>query len=220
MSFLKEVAICVVLYMLIAFLFIYGIIVIINTIPEDDTNITKQTEVARIVPAESTNNMIYHIRPNKPIRPIEPIKEEVTIVTETIETITATEPERWWTDEELDILAAVIYYEAGSNDCSDRHQQLVAQVVLNRVASNEFPNNIYDVVTQQNPTQYSTYKLVLRNMGNRDIIPQRCYNNALKALNGKVDCPDNVVWQANFIQGSEIYEIHETSYSVTYFCYR
>lgn len=128
---------------------------------------------------------------------------------------------QWWTDEELNMLAALIYYEAGSNDCSDRHQQLVGQVVLNRVNSNEFPDTIYDVITQtKHGIQYSTYKKVLKNMGNRDIIPQRCYDNALVVLNGEVDCPDNIVWQAGFIQGSEIYEIHETSYSTTYFCYR
>lgn len=131
------------------------------------------------------------------------------------------EPQLLWTSDELDMLAALIYYEAGSDDCTDRHQQLVGQVVLNRVASNEFPNTIYDVITQVSPAvQYSTYKHVLDNMGNRDIIPQRCYNNALVALNGWVDCPDDVVWQANFVQGSSIYEEIHTSYSVSYFCHR
>ena len=54
---------------------------------------------------------------------------------------------QWWTDYELDLLAAVIYHEAGSNECSDRHQQLVGQVVVNRMNSDEFPNTIYDVIT-------------------------------------------------------------------------
>lgn len=140
-------------------------------------------------------------------------------IEEPIEESAEIEYKQWWTNEELDMLAAVIFYEAGSDDCSDRHQQLVAQVVLNRVASDKFPDTIYDVITQQNPTQYSTYKLVLKNMGNKDVIPQRCYDNALKVLNDEVDCPDNILWQANFIQGSKIYETHRTSYSITYFCY-
>ena len=86
--------------------------------------------------------------------------------------------------------------------------------------SDEFPDTIYDVVTQQNPTQYSTYKKVLRDAGNRDIVSQRCYDNALAVLNGEVECPDNIVWQANFKQGSGVYEEIHTSYSVSYFCYR
>ena len=122
---------------------------------------------------------------------------------------------------DLDLLAAIIHYEAGSNDCTDRHQQLVAQVVLNRVASDEFPDTIYDVITQTKPTiQYSPYQKVMDNAGNKDIIPQRCYDNALIVLSGEIECPSNVVWQANFKQGSGIYEVYKTSYSTTYFCYR
>lgn len=128
---------------------------------------------------------------------------------------------QWWTDYELDLLAAVIYHEAGSDECSDRHQQLVGQVVVNRMNSDEFPNTIYDVITQVKPNiQYSTYKNVVRDAGNRGIIPQRCYDNALTVLNGEVECPDNIVWQANFKQGSGVYEEIHTSYSVSYFCYR
>lgn len=128
---------------------------------------------------------------------------------------------QWWTDYELDLLAAVIYHEAGSDECSDRHQQLVGQVVVNRMNSDEFPNTIYDVITQVKPNiQYSTYKNVVRDAGNRDIIPQRCYDNALAVLNCEVECPDNIVWQANFKQGSGVYEEMHTSYSVSYFCYR
>lgn len=126
--------------------------------------------------------------------------------------------ERWWTDYDLDLLAAVIYYEAGSDECTDRHQQLVAQVVINRKNSSEFPDTIYDIITQRN--QYSTCDNVLSSAGNKDLIPQRCYDNAIEVLNGNVECPDNVVWQANFLQGSGVYEEIYTSYSVSYFCYR
>lgn len=143
------------------------------------------------------------------------IQEDVLVYIPQIDDV-----EQWWTDYDLDILAAVIHHEAGSNECTDRHQQLVGQVVVNRMNSDEFPDTIYDVVTQQNPTQYSTYKKVLRDAGNRDIVSQRCYDNALAVLNGEVECPDNIVWQANFKQGSGVYEEIHTSYSVSYFCYR
>ena len=133
----------------------------------------------------------------------EPIQESSTI-------------DRWWTEDDLHMLAAVIYYEAGSDECTDRHQQLVGQVVVNRMYSTEFPNTIYDVIAQ--PMQYSSYNMVINNMGT-DVIPQRCYDNALAVLNNDVDCPSDIVWQSGSIQG-EIYEVHYTTYSTTYFCHR
>ena len=133
----------------------------------------------------------------------EPIQESSTV-------------DKWWTEDDLHMLAAVIYYEAGSDECTDRHQQLVGQVVVNRMYSTEFPNTIYDVIAQ--PMQYSSYNMVINNMGT-DVIPQRCYDNALAVLNNDVDCPSDIVWQAGFIQG-EIYEVYYTTYSTTYFCHR
>lgn len=133
-------------------------------------------------------------------------------------TSTPIEDNRWWTDKELDMLAAVIYYE--SNDCTDRHQQLVGQVVINRVNNDNFPDTIYDVITQTEPTiQYSTYKEILSIIETPEIIPQRCYDNALVILNEEVKYPDNIVYQANFEQGSGIFEEIHTSYSISYFCY-
>ena len=119
----------------------------------------------------------------------------------------------WWTEEELELLARVVYCEAGSTYVTDRHQQLVAQVVLNRVADSRFPNTIAEVIYA--PGQYSC-------VGNtrwlNDEVPERCYINALAALQGDVECPAEVVYQANFIQGYEVYETYDTSYSITYFC--
>ena len=50
-----------------------------------------------------------------------------------------------YTDRELRLLAMVIYYEA--NGCADRHQQLVAMVVLNRMHAG-WADNIFDVIEQ------------------------------------------------------------------------
>ena len=123
-----------------------------------------------------------------------------------------------FTHEDLELLAKVIYCEA--NGCSDRHQQLVAQVVLNRVKSNEFPNTIYDVVYQGQDGKEAIQYSCVNNKYWGDEIPNRCYVNALMALLGYVDCPDDVIYQANFKQGSSVYEKIETSYSITYFCYK
>ena len=124
------------------------------------------------------------------------------------------EEPKTYSNEDLRILATVIHYEA--RGCPDRHQQLVAQVVLNRVADSRFPNTIKAVVEQ--PGQYSAK--YTRSYPN---ISQKCYDNARLALEGKVDCPSNVVFQAQFRQGTGVYEISyvNTGYwsSTTYFCY-
>ena len=121
------------------------------------------------------------------------------------------EPEYSWADVET--LARLVYWEAGSADITDRHQQLVAQVVLNRVASPLYADTIAGVIAQ--PGQYSVARLV--QAGKPETIPTRCLENAICALNGSVDCPGDVIYQSEFKQGI-VYEVHTTSYSTTYFC--
>lgn len=127
----------------------------------------------------------------------------------------------WWTDYDLDLLAAAIFYEAGSDCCTDEHQQLVGRVIINRMNDTRFPDTIYDVITDTRfgTIQYSTADMIMANAGNRDVIPQRCYDNALVVLNGEIECPADVIFQANFEQGKEIYKTFETPYSITYFCH-
>ena len=134
-----------------------------------------------------------------------------------------TEAQRLWLQEETDlrILAKVVRNEAGY--CSDRHQQLVAQVVLNRVASPLFPDNVKDVVNA--PMQYNPiYTRNLPTWDTADEETQRAFRNALKAMNGEVECPENVVYQSEFPKlGSGSYEIHKVDTgwfaSTTYFNY-
>ena len=171
-----------------------------NTIEVDttETDVIEHTDTIEVDITEA--DVIEH---TDELNEYEPIQESSTV-------------DKWWTEDDLHMLAAVIYYEAGSDECTDRHQQLVGQVVVNRMYSTEFPNTIYDVIAQ--PMQYSSYNMVINNMGT-DVIPQRCYDNALAVLNNDVDCPSDIVWQAGFIQG-EIYEVYYTTYSTTYFCHR
>lgn len=134
--------------------------------------------------------------------------------------------ELWWQAEssfayDRDILATVIYNEAWGG-CSTRHRELVAAVVVNRVNSGRFPNTVYDVVTQAgqyhvayaNPDSYYGK----RARANASAWAE-CQRIATRALKGQIECPSNVLWQANFMQGNGVYEIHRTSYSTTYFCY-
>ena len=107
------------------------------------------------------------------------------------------EAQRLWLEEEtnLRILAKVVRNEAGY--CTDRHQQLVAKVVLNRVESPLFPDTVVDVVNA--PGQYNpAYTRNLPSLQTADAEQCRAFENALKAMNGEVDCPANVLFQSEF----------------------
>ena len=61
------------------------------------------------------------------------------------------------TDSERDELAAIVYLEAGNQSAAG--QQAVAEVVLNRVISSDFPGTVHDVLHQGAGTrvpQFST----------------------------------------------------------------
>lgn len=71
-----------------------------------------------------------------------------------VEFSTEEEPDNSWkvTDDEYALLALVVEAEAGDQDFIGR--RLVVDVILNRVASASFPNDIYGVIFQRN--QFST----------------------------------------------------------------
>lgn len=128
----------------------------------------------------------------------------------------------WYTElEEVKILANLVYSE--SNNCTDRHQQLVAAVVMNRKKSNDFPNTIKKVITQKN--QYSpSYIENLPNYLTSEKEMKRCFKNAILAYCGKVECPENVLYQSNYPNlGTDYYEVIEVKnahfHSITYFAY-
>lgn len=131
------------------------------------------------------------------------------------ETTTAviTEPERGYTDDELYYLAAVVCREAGGE--SDEIQLLVANVVINRVNSSIYPDSIYGVLTDY--MQYGMmwkYGVSFPKWADQEII-DHCYSIARRILEGERVCPDNVLFQAEFEQGSGIYK----QFDGFYFCY-
>ena len=134
--------------------------------------------------------------------------------------------ELWWESDaqfcyDRDIIATVVYNEAWGG-CSDRHRELVAAVICNRVASDKFPNSVYDVVVQRgqyHPSYADPNSYYGKRARENAEVWATCQEIAAKALNGEVDCDSNVLYQANFTQGYGIYETHYTSYSTTYFCY-
>lgn len=132
-----------------------------------------------------------------------------------------------YTDEDIRILATTVYYEAGNT--TEELRQYVAQVVLNRVGDSRFPNTVKAVVTQ--PGQYAQkYGTVEAAQSIKDKDAQNgtytyltCENAAKQAMMGLVDMPSNVLYQANFRQGSgtwkSVYFNSGWYASTSYFCY-
>ena len=88
--------------------------------------------------------------------PAAPVQAEAEPVAEpTIVRSVVVEPEEpapLYTDKELELLALIIYQEAGGDAASDDTRQMVGEVVLNRVADDRFPDTIEEVLLQ--PKQY------------------------------------------------------------------
>ena len=112
--------------------------------------------------------------------------------------------------DELDMLAHLLGGEAGSDWCSDEMIYYVGSVVLNRVDSPNFPNTIEDVIFQSG--QYAcTWD------GNYERVPsERCYRIAEELLRYGSVLPGNVVYQAEFKQGSGVFKKVQNMY----FCYQ
>lgn len=115
-----------------------------------------------------------------------------------------------YSDDDLWYLSRVIQAESGY--CSKEMMEGVGSVVLNRVADDRFPGTIREVIEQ--PGQYSTLSWLSSQVPTED-----CMEVTIDLLENGSKFPPEVVWQANFPQGSGTYKTLSTSYSVMYFCY-
>lgn len=150
-------------------------------------------------------NDITNAKPDillEPIQPIEPIEIEIP---EATEATVVEEPEIDPVAKEL--LACVIYQEAGGDLQCDECRRRVADVVLNRVESEFFPDTINEVLTQQ--YQYGLYYYTGVIWPERAYSPYeaeavaRAYRIAEEVLSGKHSelYGRDYVWQAEFSQG-------------------
>lgn len=113
-----------------------------------------------------------------------------------------------YTEDDLIYLARIINAEAGSYWCSDEHQQAVASVVMNRRSSSKFPNTVYDVIHAEG--QYP-------NTCNSTSYTERSLENARQVL--EYGPTVKGVWQANFVQGTQIEKVFSyPGHSTTYIC--
>ena len=112
-------------------------------------------------------------------------------------------------DDDLWYLSHVIQAEAGY--CSTEMMEGVGSVVLNRVDDSRFPGTIPDVINQ--PGQYSTASYLASQEPTEDAMKV-----AKDLLENGSKFPGDVIYQANFQQGTGTYKTLSTSYSTMYFC--
>ena len=149
---------------------------------------------------------------------VEPIPPDVAAFTPTViprppevvasEPSVPTTPEPAYTEDELEMLACTVFQEAGSNDCSDDMQLAVANVVLNRLASPDWPDTLEEVLTQYRQWGEFYWTGVVWSES-AEFYPEaveRAYENARRALEGERFVPEDVVWCAEFVQGEIVYE--------------
>ena len=124
-------------------------------------------------------------------------------------------PDKKISFDDLYLLAKVIASEAGCETLSDDFRFCVGEVVMNRVASPEFPNTIEEVVYQEGQyegadTDEFRYLLI------PDLSDVKI---ALRLLRGERHMLPWVVFQANFEQGCGTYaKYFSEHYGWTYFC--
>lgn len=156
-----------------------------------------------VVSVESTSEMVLETT----FMAVENISDTTT------QTMEKAPNNEMYTEEDLFNLAAVVCREAGG--LSEETQLLVANVVMNRVESPLYPNTIEGVLTQYK--QYGMmwkYGVSFPDWADEKIV-SHCYDIAERILSGERVCPKNVLYQAEFRQGSGVYK----EIDGIYFCY-
>lgn len=115
-----------------------------------------------------------------------------------------------YTEEELEMLALVIYQEAGGDACSDDTRLKVGTVVMNRVADDRFPGTIEEVLLQKG--QYGrlywtglVWPARAEQPGEAHAVA-RAYDIAQRVLEGERVLPEDVIFQSEHIQGEIVAE--------------
>ena len=156
------------------------------------------------------------------VHPSHDVREPVENIVETVEESLVHSdpaPDKTYTDEELEILALIVYQEAGEDRVSDDTRRLVAQVFLNRVNDSRFPDSFYEVATAER--QYGRLYwtgIVWPERASSQAeahAVERAYKIAQEVLESDEPvCPEDVIFQAEFVQG-DIYAEQDGMY----FCF-
>jgi|GEM_PF-763184 len=118
--------------------------------------------------------------------------------------------------DDLFLLSKIIEDEAGSSWLSDEWRMMVGEVLLNRVASFEFPNSIKECFYQR-----GQYAAATRSYFATLLPGETSVRVAARLLSGeRVINDSSVVFQSNSPQGGGVYaKLHDSILGTTYFCY-
>ena len=115
------------------------------------------------------------------------------------ETEAETETEAPYSEDDLYLLSHLICGEV--EGCDRQMKTYVGSVALNRVADSRFPNDLYGVIYQNDPLQYSCTV-----DGNFEKEPgEETIEVAKYLLTNGSQLPPNVIFQAEFKQGTGTY---------------
>ena len=179
------------------------LIVFVTTLEE---NKIEKNKYIKIEPNKINCSLKYEENLIK--RPIEMQKKEKEDKESKLNLSNINEDDLYW-------LSRIVMQEMGGDWVSDELQQMVASVIINRVNSEYFPNTVKDVIFQKG--QYAGVKY-LSSVKPTDKVVENC---KYILENGSI-LPNNVVFQAEFVQGDGVYYIYYDKYvgSTTYFCYK
>ncbi len=141
---------------------------------------------------------------------VQPVK--VDKLPETVQEPEEHSASEWWSEDDVFCLAAVIYQEAGGDACSDETRRMVADVVMNRVFDERFPNTIREVLEDApgGALQYGRFALTgvcfpaAADAECEQHAVERAYRIANEVLEGEHSelFGNGYIWQAEFAQGS------------------
>lgn len=129
------------------------------------------------------------------------------VVSEVVEQLSNNSPEVGNNFGELDLLAVLVWAEAGDQPIPEG-LCYVCDVVLNRVDSPAWPNTIADVIYQ--PGQFSVVNngALSRAYGN---VPQVCYDAVMSQLESRLNY-DIIYFSMNYLANGQLAFVHGTHY--------
>lgn len=99
------------------------------------------------------------------------------------------------TEEDMQMFCTVVSSETGY--CEDKIQKAVAHTIINRIVSDQFPNTMYEVVTQRN--QYTAIHSYFDGQYRKDLYPgSELWNHTMNLL-------FEVIEEEDFIKGAVAY---------------
>lgn len=117
---------------------------------------------------------------------------------------------------DLELMAIAIYKEAGGDNCTDDTRIKVGNVIVNRTKDDRFPDTVEGVLTEYR--QYNTFYLTgvvwpeRASYASEKAAVERAYECAERVLLGESLLPEDVVFQAEFMQGTEIVSYQDGIY--------